>query len=378
MKILFHRHTEWQGAIRCSTNIFAKLAIEAGHEIVYMHGMVHLGNLIFRKGRFASWKKGFRRENGAYVFTPLSLVPFSQFRPFDSLWAAQKSYSTSIPTIKSQLDSINFTPDVIWSANPGSTSLKKIYPRAKFIFQVVDYYPAFSGDSIKSIEREDYKNADHIFVIGETLKQYLTNEYALSDQKITVLGQGVFSKAYSDNCKPPADLINLPRPIATWVGVMSKCDKEMMYEVARVLGNIGGTLLLIGPQSDWEKKLLELNDNVRILGSKKPDEVPSYLLHSDIGLMLYDQSRQSIYEGQNPLKLYEYSAAGLPILSTPHKEYEYINPPVIEIKQSKDIEQAIKFALENRESLRLKSKRFIENRDWNSIYDVAESRLTDS
>ena len=44
--------------------------------------------------------------------------------------------------------------------------LKKIFPKSLMIYHVIDYYPAFLGERIRNIEKNDYNQADHIFVIG--------------------------------------------------------------------------------------------------------------------------------------------------------------------------------------------------------------------
>ena len=54
--------------------------------------------------------------------------------------------------------------------------------------------------------------------------------------------------------------------------------------------------------------------------------------------MLYDQTKKEIYNGQHPLKLYEYAAAGLQILSTKHDEYKFLKPPCYIIENSKCLE----------------------------------------
>ena len=376
MKILFHRHTEWQGAIRCSTNIFASLAMASGHEVAYMHGKIHLGNLLLKTGRWKYWKQGARFEKGALVFTPLSIVPHSKVWPFNSVNAAQASYKYCLPSIKRILQDKEYIPDIIWSTCPGSTALKKYFPDAKFIFQVVDYYPAFSGKQIKKIEYIDYHASDHIFVIGQTLKNYLMHDHSIDTGKITVLGQGVFADMYKSSLPIPDEIRNLPRPIAVWVGVLSKCDQVMLIKTAEILKSLGGSLLLIGPGKVSELGFDSSFDNVYAIGPKMPELVPAYLGYSDLALMLYDQSRKEIYQGQNPLKLYEYAAAGLPILSTMHDEYEFLDPPVLIVRSVDDIEIQISKALKDKEQLSTACRKFVEHRSWNDIFSVAQDRIS--
>ena len=262
-------------------------------------------------------------------------------------------------------------PQVIWSANPGSIALRSLFPRARFVFQVVDYYPAFSGDSVRALERADYYGADHIFVIGETLKRYIVGQHAVPEGKVTVLGQGVFENAYRCALPAPDDVKDLPRPIGVWIGVLSKADPVMFEAAARALAAHGGSLVLIGPSASWVEELRARCSNVRVLGPRSPEASPAYLLASDIGLMLYDRTRQAVYKGQNPLKLYEYCAAGLPTISTPHDEYAFMDPPVITVSDPLELASAVAAALERRVDLAGRARAFAAEHSWERAYGRA-------
>jgi hypothetical protein len=84
--------------------------------------------------------------------------------------------------------------------------------------------------------------------------------------------------------------------------------------------------------------------------------------------MLYDRTRQDVYVGQNPLKLYEYAAAGLPVLSTHHDEYRHLDPPVRVVTNEEQIQQAIPTMLADRATLVSASLDFVSTRSWQSIY----------
>lgn len=350
--------------------------MEGGYDVSYMQGMVHAGNVLARTGRWESWRRGARWDKGAWVFTPMSFVPFSRMWPFNSKFAAHLSYLTCVPGIKRYLRKADKgDPDVIWTANPGSTALKSVFPDARLVFQVVDYYPAFSGSSIRTIEKHDYEAADHILVIGDTLKKYILDEHGIDPSKITVLGQGVFVDNYSQDLPIPKDISTLPGPLAVWVGVLGKGDPSMFEAAASALEERGGSLVLIGPGAQWADSLARRYANVHLLGARMPDEVPTYLVHSDIGLMLYDQSRQEVYKGQNPLKLYEYAAAGLPTISTRHDEYQYIDAPVVIVEGAEGMENAVNYALSNSDELSAKARKFADTRSWYSVFDAARRQV---
>ncbi len=374
--ILFHRHTPWQSEVRCSTNVYAGLFLRAGFEISYMQGLVHVASVLGRRGQWHSWARGARQDRGAWVFTPMSLVPYSARWPFNTPAAAHWSYQSCLPSVRRQLRRGGYgEPDLIWSANPGSIALRRCFPRAHFVFQVVDFYPAFAGRAVHHVEREDYRGADHILVIGHALRQYIVDEHGIDPAKITVLGQGVFLDDYAASLPVPTDIASLPRPLGIWVGVVAKADEELFRAAAAALHAHGGSLVLIGPQTPWSLRLSLEGPNVHTFGPRASELVPAYLSAADVGLMLYDRTRGSVYRGQNPLKLYEFAAAGLSIVSTPHDEYEYLRPPALIVHCADDVRAAVDRALLERDDLRRRSLEFAALHSWRAAFARARCQV---
>jgi hypothetical protein len=334
------------------------------------------GHLIKWKGYFNTWKSAPRRDDGIWIINPFIPLPIRDSFPFNTRVVMDLSYRCSIPSIRKlmQLGKVS-PPDVVWAAKPGGAVFKKIFPGSKLVMQVVDYYPAFRGEYIKAIEKHDYQSADHVFLIGNAMYDYVVHELDIDEKKVSVLGQGVSMDHYQ-KCPPiPLELQPLSGAIAIWVGVLEKLDMPMMMEVARTMKSVGGYVVLIGPDSPIGKLLSNEHENVLLLGPKSPLEVPAYLMHSDIGLMLYDQRKSDVYYGQNPLKLYEYAAAGLAILSTPHREYDFLSPPVARIERLDAVAPAILEAIANKEEYAVKARAFAKSRDWENVYQTAKDKI---
>jgi glycosyltransferase involved in cell wall biosynthesis len=85
----------------------------------------------------------------------------------------------------------------------------------------------------------------------------------------------------------------------------------------QVASRTTGTLVLVGPAVDEEgaQKLKELSrmPSVAWLGHRGIEEAPAYVAAFDAGLIPY--KRNGFNDGSNPVKFYEYLAAGLPIVS---------------------------------------------------------------
>ena len=168
---------------------------------------------------------------------------------------------------------------------------------------------------------------------------------------------------------------NIPGPIAIWVGVLEKFDTTYLKVIARSIKKRGGSVVLLGPIKKSFTNLFRTFDNIYFLGSKSSKDVPKYLVHCDIGLMLYNRSNHEIYKGQHPLKLYEYAAAKLPIISTWNDEYETLKPPVLLVNQEKEIKKAIYDALDNANFWREKVYNFALKNTWEKCKNKAENMI---
>lgn len=365
--VLFHRPTIWNSDVQCSTKVLARLCAARGHRTDYLHAPLDPAHLL--RGRSAYWRlwrQGTREAAGVRVLTPVTPVPVRDVWPLNTLTAAHARYRACRPSL-----STIGAPDLVWTTVPGSgAAMKRTFPRAKVVFHVVDYYPAFRGEAVKALERDDYFAVDAVATISGTLTDYLINELGVLDDKVTTLGQGVEIERYAAvPAAAPAALKDLPRPRAVWSGVLAKGDPILFGALAETIKERGGTLVLIGPSAPWADALAARHpEHVLPTGPVAPADLPSWLAHCDLGIMLYDRSRQSVYRGQNPLKLYEYAAAGLPILSTHHDEFDRLSPPAIILSDEHEVRDAVKRALDD-VPLREAARQFATAHSWRAKLD---------
>jgi hypothetical protein len=365
--ILFHRPTVWRSDVQCSTKVLARAFARRGFAVTYLQSPLDPVHLLKPRGYLRVWFDAPFVDDGVRVVHPATPVPVRDVWPLNTPAAATLRYHLAVPPLASAVGD----PDVVWTTVPGSARpLKARFPRARVVFHVVDYYPAFRGEAVQRLERLDYAAADEIYVIGRRLADYLAHDLGVPHERIVALGQGVERARFDNGTPEPSDLAGSRRPRAVWAGVLAKADPLLFRETAVVIDRLGGTLVLIGPPVPWAEELARtFPATVRLLGPRPPAALGSYLVHADLGLMLYDRRRQSVYKGQNPLKLYEYSAAGLPILSTPHDEFESLSPPVQEIRDEAEIAPAIAAAISQVAQLREQALAFAARHDWGQKVD---------
>jgi GT2 family glycosyltransferase/glycosyltransferase involved in cell wall biosynthesis len=114
----------------------------------------------------------------------------------------------------------------------------------------------------------------------------------------------------------PAEIAGLPRPRLGYVGTLhpSRLDVELLAELAG--RRKAWSFVLLGPHeltAEQSGRLLGLA-NVHYVGVRPHAEVRRYLEALDVGLLPHTVTEFT--RSLDPLKLYEYLAAGLPIVAT--------------------------------------------------------------
>jgi glycosyltransferase involved in cell wall biosynthesis len=101
-------------------------------------------------------------------------------------------------------------------------------------------------------------------------------------------------------------------------------DVPLLAEAARRLPR--WSFVLIGP-SRLDLSPLARRPNVRILGPRPYSILPGYLAFSDAGIVPFRLSPAT--HAIHPIKVYEYCAAGLPVVATPMEETVAMGAPVL-------------------------------------------------
>ncbi|MEL6828565.1 MAG: glycosyltransferase [Pseudomonadota bacterium] len=374
--ILFHRPTPWSSDIQCSTKVLATLCAEAGCDVTYLQAPYDPISIVRNPSLLAEWRTLPRDDKGVRIVGPITPVSVRDVWPLSTRIAANLRYLAT-PGLRRTIASPKGAPDLIWTTVPGSaTALRTLFPEARHVFHVIDYYPAFRGDRVQVLEQADYQSADEVFVIGQTLKDYLIADLGVAQEKVSVLGQGVDARRFESDLETPDDISKLRGPIAIWVGVLKKGDPALFNAAAAALSAAGGSLVLIGPGAPWSVELAKsFPEVVHLLGPLPAELIPAYLKSADLGLMLYDRAMVDVYRGQNPLKLYEYASAGLPIISTDHDEYGTLKPPVSIVSTPEETSNAIEALLGgNRKSVVRAVTEFSKQHDWRTKVSILLGR----
>jgi len=156
----------------------------------------------------------------------------------------------------------------------------------------------------------------------------------------------------------------IKKPIIGFFGLISEwVDLKIIDSLAKDYPDC--SIVILGDAS-VDISSLRMHTNVHLLGKVPYDELPSYASRFDVGIIPFKINE--LTAAVNPLKLLEYLALGLPVVTTPmhevekFKDYIYIANDLNEF--TKMVDKAIK---NDTEKMKEERKKIIKNYSWEVI-----------
>lgn len=218
--------------------------------------------------------------------------------------------------VRKVLDSLPPRPVQVWSFAPDIGDLVGRFNEELAIYYCVDAFGEFPGYDRELILRRERELIDKCGLVLTTSRPLYEAKRRLHPN-VHLIEHGVnarhLSRAVWEDIAVPPDLAALPRPVLGFVGVVGEwVDLDLLAGLAR--SRPDASIVLIGPSVTPLGSLVNL-PNVHCLGPKDHSDLPAYLRGFDVGLIPFRDV--PLTHHANPIKLYEYLAAGLPVVSTP-------------------------------------------------------------
>jgi glycosyltransferase involved in cell wall biosynthesis len=256
-------------------------------------------------------------EKNIFVLNPLAIPAYGKPRVRDLNRRLLRFQ------VKRAMRKLGFKNPLNWVFNPAAAVIAGTLGEEKVIYYCVDEYTAFSGVASRSLaEMEEglLRRADLVIVSAELLYQ----SKSPFNPRTVMVRHGVdythFSRALDDSTVVPEEIARLPRPVIGFHGLIADwVDLDLMSEVAKHFSH--GSIVMIGKATTDTSALKNL-PNVHLLGRKPYAELPAYCKGFDVALNPFRISELTL--NANPLKVREYLAAGLQVVSTAIPEVEVL------------------------------------------------------
>jgi glycosyltransferase involved in cell wall biosynthesis len=181
-------------------------------------------------------------------------------------------------------------------------------------FKKISFRPFF-----QRLERKHLANADVNFFVSDTLRKKIMKSLC-DENRDLVLPNGVDTSLFtptSDKAKSKRDLgLPVEKKIVGYVGTLDISKRmKMLIEAYSILRKIRNDVYFVivgdGPEFPITKAEIiknNLQDSVSLTGSVAHTEVPKYLHAFDVAI------HHAANDYMCPLKIFEYLAAGLPVI----------------------------------------------------------------
>ena len=268
--------------------------------------------------RWSRWKAvlpELRKERaGLWVLTPPPLSPFGNMYPLVN----QANQRLLAGYVNWAAHKIGMNDMILWTYLPGSCDLIDHVHPAAVVYHCVDEHSAFPGfikpEVVKAYDDELTRRADLVLTSAQNL---LLSRRTLNPNIHRIrhaADVGLFATALDPELPIPADLAPISRPR---LGVVGVHDERLDTEAVEALSaaDPDWQIVLVGPvvPGDVDEGHLRALPNLHFLGGKPVSELPAYLKGLDVALIPYklNELTRNIF----PLKLYEYLAAGIPVVA---------------------------------------------------------------
>jgi glycosyltransferase involved in cell wall biosynthesis len=246
-----------------------------------------------------------------FVLTPL-VIPFRKYQFVNKL----NEIILKIQ-IHYALHKLNISEPYLFVFSQNWLCMVRNFQRKKLIYYCVDEHSGFNGIDSQRFIQNDKEMAQLADVV-------ICSSRKLEEQKMEInsntyyIPHGVnyklFSRAvYDDTLTLPSDVANIPSPIFGFYGHVSHewVDGVLLKFVASARPE--WTIMLIGKNSMNPDEFSEYK-NIHLIGERDYEDLPAYSKSFSVAIIPFVKSL--LTDNCNPLKLYEYLSAGLPVVST--------------------------------------------------------------
>jgi glycosyltransferase involved in cell wall biosynthesis len=222
------------------------------------------------------------------------------------------NHSRWASAVHNYLDAQGISVDVLWLSSPEQIPFYKKIPARLVCYDCMDNYESFFS-WLEPLEKKLFRRADVVFVsaplLEEKAKKYTGNVHLVPN------GVDVesFSKVLDIPYDLPGDLADIPSPRIGYYGSIADwIDYEILEALRR---ETGASIVLIGPVHSERARQLERLGVVHLLGVKPYLDLPAYLAHFSVCILPFRDTEMT--RAVDPVKVYEYLAAGMDIVATP-------------------------------------------------------------
>ena len=287
--------------------------------------------------------------------------------------------------VKNSLKSMAQNAPIVWTSLPTAVDYLSLFNGHADVYYCGDDFGALAGvdhDYVAPKEKKLLGRANMVFVASEALNNKFVQpsvtpkigsiQEPIGARTVTI-PHGVDTQLFNPTKRPKPDDLPVGRPIVGFYGSISSwLDQKLIVEAAQILK--GWNFVLVG-NIECDVSALKALDNIYFLPAKAHQELPNYLAHWQVALLPFKDNEQ--IRKCNPLKLREYLASGVPIVTTEFNAMKEYQDLVEVVNSSQSIADAIVSACKFGNDSEAKEQRMnsVSTASWQERAKLVDSYL---
>lgn len=321
--ILCFSNMEWDAPVPTNRQHLMRRFAQRTQVAVVEAPLPLLGSFIGRS-RGRQRRHGWRRDGEVWVLQAWDVAPYPLTRRSAAL--SRLTDTAFRAFVLAQWSRLGWNAPILWLYNADGANLLGAFQERLAVYHCVDDYGALEqfhpyrrGAAYSPVKDEEYlvRSVDLIIATAERLaerwKRLNPHTYLLPNVADTKL----FAQALEPGTEHPS-LAAIPEPRLGYVGALDayKLHFELLAGIARLCPDLN--IVCAGPVGigDATKRAaLPQAPNIHYCATLPQRELPAFLRGCTICLIPYHLNDYTA--SVSPLKLYEYLAAGRPVVATP-------------------------------------------------------------
>ena len=251
------------------------------------------------------------------LLTPTKWFPNSV--PLGRAWNEQHL----LRQIKHALRHLNWSPTHLWINQHEAVNLLEAEIAPRSIYDITDDWTKFSGNQsqLEQTTKQDAtlcKCSDHVIVCSQQL--FDDKSKLVDPERLHLIPNGVHINHYETvtNASLPVHALaqNWTKPVFGYTGTIhgDRVDVNLIAAIAQAYPS--ATIAMVGPNllEGPDQQALNQFSNIVFTGAQSYSELPNIMRSFDVCMVPHLVT--PFTESLNPIKLWEYLAAGKPIVST--------------------------------------------------------------
>jgi len=244
------------------------------------------------------------------VLSPVAILPFGNRRRIVNRWNQR--------ALALQIRAAAPGPYILLPMLPGSVDLIPTLQPLAVLYDCVDYHSQFGGltrvETVDAMERELAQLSRTVFTTADQLQARMEQWHA----DVRLLPNAAETNHFETTATAPVHerLQAFKSPRVGYIGgIGAWIDQDFIVRLADARTDV--QFVLIGPV-ETDVSVLKKRPNIHLLGLQPYAELPRFLAGFDAVLVPFRIT--DLANAVNPIKVYEYLAAGRQVIATPMHE----------------------------------------------------------